>query len=67
MLNKRQTVIFAIIFVYLCSIGTAYAFVGKVDEPKEHVPQREIKREFKKLPSEAFYEAPELQKSNSES
>lgn len=45
-MNTRHYVIFAIILIFICTLGSAYAFKEEPKPIETHTPQRKIERQL---------------------
>ncbi|MGM0876402.1 MAG: hypothetical protein ACQEWV_16940 [Bacillota bacterium] len=53
-MDTRRLVIFTLILIFICSIGSAYIFKKDVKPPEMHIPQRKIERQLS-LPHNAAF------------
>jgi hypothetical protein len=44
--NKKQLIIFAIIFTIICTLGSAYTLKEETKPQEIHTPQRKIERQL---------------------
>ncbi|MGM0876400.1 MAG: hypothetical protein ACQEWV_16930 [Bacillota bacterium] len=53
-MNRKQIIIFTLILIFICSVGSAYVLKEDTKEPVMHTPQRKIERQLS-LPHNAAF------------